>query len=758
MTTNSLNSNEFRVLAKSKPEVLLKCHIEDCMDILHHLKSHIPNLPLEKPELFWKLLRTSVIFHDMGKSHPEFQKMLTNKKNKWYNQRHELYSLYFINSLDLSPQEKKLVFFAVSGHHKDLSELFSFVDNNYSHRDDEWALDGDDELDFDKECEKMDIDEVWALANLHGFKKKNDNSINIHSTIKEAIRHNTSLSEDYLFKLLLVGAMKQCDHLASAGIKQINKIDKSDFSFLFKFPFYKHQNDAHNTFGNVILSAPTGAGKTETAFLWLKKQIETYGQGRVFYVLPYTASINAMYERLNLDIGSEIPKVGMIHGKLAQYIEEKMGSDDSVEGIIDKKKLIEDFKTLVTPIKVTTPFQLLKHIFGLKGFEKGVFEWSGAYFIFDEIHAYEAKVFAQIIVLLGFVTKYMGVKSLIMTATLPEFMKIEIEKAVGSFTSICADTELYKSFTRHRVELRGGLLTDSLDVIQKEIDDRKKVLVVCNTVEQSQFVFRQLQSDNKVLIHGSFNAEDRFLKEKELMSEDTQLLVGTQAIEVSLDIDFDVIYTEPAPLDALIQRFGRVNRKRKKGIAPCIVFSERNEKDKYIYKNDLVIQRTLDVFRKVISKNQGVIFENEIQQMIDIVYPEWDEDDKKDFELTKTLLLYSVQNELLPLKSSEQREEDFYSQFDGKKVLPISLVQRYRDFIFAKQFIKAEGLLVSIRETRFAGMIKNGDIERDDFFYEKNNSDKIVGKTAYIIKRKYSSDLGLQVNMVDNSNFDNTSL
>ena len=85
---------------------------------------------------------------------------------------------------------------------------------------------------------------------------------------------------------------------------------------------------------------------------------------------------------------------------MAEYIENKFSDDDYIE----KKNLIETYKTLVTPVKVTTPFQLLKHIFGLKGFEKGIFEWCGGYFIFDEIHAYNPAVFAQIKVLLEFAT------------------------------------------------------------------------------------------------------------------------------------------------------------------------------------------------------------------------------------------------------------------------------------------------------------------------------------------------------------------
>ena len=47
------------------------------------------------------------------------------------------------------------------------------------------------------------------------------------------------------------------------------------------------------------------------------------------------------------------------------------------------------------------------------------------------------------------------------------------------------------------------------------------------------------------------------------------MLVGTQTIEVSLDIDYDICFTEPAPIDALIQRFGRVNRRKNDGQDPA---------------------------------------------------------------------------------------------------------------------------------------------------------------------------------------------
>ena len=90
--------------------------------------------------------------------------------------------------------------------------------------------------------------------------------------------------------------------------------------------------------------------------------------------------------------------------------------------------------------------------------------------------------------------------------------------------------------------------------------------------------------------------------EKEL--DDADLLVGTQAVEVSLDIDFDCLFSEPAPIDALIQRFGRINRKGRKGICDVCICKEGGENDPFIYSRDKV-ERTLNAFMSGITDTIG---------------------------------------------------------------------------------------------------------------------------------------------------------
>lgn len=746
-----------QVLAKSKPEVSLERHIDDCLHIYTQLIVCFPNLPLADPGTFWQILRDSLVFHDTGKAHVEFQRILYgktgNSPGKWYGQRHELFSLYFIGQADLPDHRKNLLYYAVIGHHKSISDIYELTLHYYGSLPGA-GCDPDGNLSFEIECGKLWKNRTWKMLDKYGFRKSHEETIDIVAVVKSIYRSPCRLSDEcFLQFLLLTGFVKQCDHLASAGIRSLYKLSEASFSFLFRYPLYKHQETACSVPGSALLSSPTGSGKTETALLWLKHQFETNGEGRVFYVLPYTASINAMYERLDKEFragqsGEACHYVGMLHGKLMQYIENKMESGNASfsEG---KEQLIRDFKTLVTPMKIVTPFQLLKHLFGLKGFEKGMAEWAGGYFIFDEIHAYDSKTFAQIVVLLEFICRYMNARVFIMTATLPAFMLNILSRAIGKHHRITADEKLYEAFDRHRIRLEEGLIQDALETIQSDIDRGKKVLVVCNTVEQAQNVYRALDAPgSKLLIHGSFNAEDRSRKEIRLQNEDIRLLVGTQAIEVSLNIDYDTIYTEPAPLDALIQRFGRVNRKREKGICLCHVFDTQHERDKFIY-DEISVAATLDVLRHIEKTDDGRIHESELQKYIDLVYPHWTDKQQEAYELTYELLSKSIHNRLQPLCYDDKAEESFYKQFDGVKVLPVGSVKQYQEYLDTYRFVKAEGLLVSIRESRFYALQKDSEIYKDTYYYEDKQSGKLDRKSVLVIKRAYDEELGLQINKVD---------
>jgi CRISPR-associated endonuclease/helicase Cas3 len=733
------------LLAKSNPSQTLKEHIDDTLKIEGILKNSFPKIgEISSTDNFWEILRTIIVFHDLGKAHNEFQKLLLGQKHEWKHQRHELFSLPFVQSL--SDQEKELIYFIIAGHHKDFETLIRNLESYGSEDYFELDLKGTEEIcTFEKEFENhVSVDKVLNLLKIYKYNLEVPIIHNPKKKLQQFIKKKFVNKNEQLNLLLLSGAFKQCDHLASSGVETIFNLNYNDFQYLYESDneFYEHQKKASSLVGNVILTAPTGSGKTETSLFWLQNQIKVQGNGRVFYILPFIASINAMFERFEKKIPD---KVGLIHGKISAFIEAKFEDDDLVDNK-RKQEIKEQYKTLITPLKIVTPFQLLKNIFALKGFEKGLFEWAGAYFIFDEIHAYNPKVFAQIISLLKFATRYLGVKVFIMTATLPSFLRKELGSAIKNYTSISANKKLYKQFDRHRIIVKKGLLSNNLKLIQESLDTYKKVLVVCNTVKQAQTVFKALDCQKKVLLHSAFNANDRSKNEKLIFNDDVNLLVGTQAIEVSLDIDYDIIFTEPAPFDALIQRFGRVNRKNNKGISECIVFEERNKSDKFIYQNMKIIERTI----QILKEKSGIIKEEELQQMIDFVYPTWDKEDKEEFDKITSLLDIFICNEMKPFIYNKKQEEDFYEQFDGIRVLPSIFLEDYCYLLENNEFIKAENLKVQISSNRFNALIHNEEIDIKTEAFECIKTHKLLEQKVFVINKKYDNEIGLQLDIEEN--------
>lgn len=745
------------LLAKSSPQISLKQHTEDVLEVWKHLQISFPlTSNIAKKENFWQMLRLAIITHDLGKGHKEFQKVLKGEPNKWNKQRHELFSLPFTAQLPLNDLDKTFIMRVVVGHHRSFNWLREHISFNYESDPTEFEVEYNN-VDISGAVEIVNQLEPKLLPNTIPFTNPREIIIDFR---KEAIidaRHSKKENPHFFTQLLLMGAFHQCDHLASSYINQFPNLENESFMFLEKMKhdlkskgldLYTHQNQGSQSTGSVILTAPTGSGKTETAMLWLNQQLKKTGQGRVFYVLPFTASINAMFRRLSDEkkgLGKEY--VGMLHGKLNAYLYENFFSEASnLEALKTKiKDIKEQFKSLQRPLKISTPFQLLKHLFGLKGFEKGIFEWTGGYFVFDEIHAYNPAVSAQIIVLLEFLSQKMEAKIFIMTATLPTFLKEKIMSVVGkNLSEIKADVHLYNDFKRHKLILASGLLSTNFKLIRNELDEGKKVLIVCNTVDSSRFAFKYFHEKYvSLLLHGRFAAKDRNRIEKELSVNPPQLLVGTQAIEVSLDIDYDIIFTEPAPLDALIQRFGRVNRKRTKKPCPCVVFKERNKTDKYIYSDDL-IERTLEVLSKIKSKNKGVIQEIELQGYIDEVYPDFSKEAQEEFNQVYSNLNNHIR-QLYPFNHSKEGEEAYYKQFDGVKVIPAFYEKEYKNLLRQFDFIGAEQLKVSLRSRRFNQFFKTDALEELEIYLTNplKKGKPPINIKYFKLNKKYEMNTGL---------------
>lgn len=708
------------MLAKSDG-LSLEEHIQDLLGVSEAFKIAFPALKeLFGNDEFWDYLKTSILFHDIGKTTKGFQSLMI--ENKKYRFRHEVLSAVVAKNYT----DNEFIINAVLSHHKNfvnLKELFKEYENNEKYNQDRWISKEFKELDFEW------IDQFFLKYNIV-INKLELNDLNKIVKKWTSRRGKKKIYELEKFQnIFLSASLSICDHNASAGIKKIPIILKDNFSFLYNKLYlpYHHQKISWQTIGNALLIAPTGQGKTESALGWLDTQLKIR-QGRAFYVLPFTASINAMTKRISSKekgFGDD-ELVGLLHGKAKFFIDEYYEKKDGQS----LKDLIDTNKKIVKPFKVVTPFQILKWAFGVKGFEKGFTELAGSYLIFDEIHIYDKELFRRILFFIEWLIDKLDVKVFIMTATMPSFMQEHIKTTLKIEKEIRPDKGLIDSIKRHKIKLLNSTIEEQKNFIQSKINQGKTVLVVCNTVSKAQEMYKDIDCSDKTLLHSGFNGRDRTKKEKSVQSKNKpKLLIGTQAIEVSLDIDYDLIVTEPAPLDALLQRFGRVYREKDRFLkqsdeANCFITTVVEDVYKLIYKESSIVN-TLEELEKI---QNVVINENIIQSLLDKIY--------EPFELNEDNLREQFRgylDNLYPFNIYEDSEEDFFSQFDGIEVLPIGLRDEFIKYIETEEYLEAEKLFVSISKKRYmANKDKITFFEYDGY------------KRAFpIISLQYRSDIGL---------------
>jgi CRISPR-associated endonuclease/helicase Cas3 len=156
-----------------------------------------------------------------------------------------------------------------------------------------------------------------------------------------------------------------------------------------------------------------------------------------------------------------------------------------------------------------------------------------------------------------------------MSATFPDALKNELSfLAVKELVPKGILESEFKKRNRTHIKFSNSYVSQNLDDIINSYLEGKKILIVMNTVRRAQDVFRRLRTlmeennyppNDLMLIHSRFTFRDRRNLEKRIFDY-PRIVVATQVIEVSLDIDYDILFTEACYLDSLVQRAGRINR------------------------------------------------------------------------------------------------------------------------------------------------------------------------------------------------------
>lgn len=556
------------------------------------------------PDLAFK----GAVLHDIGKVSPLFQKTLKHDyiQQPDFTFRHEIASLFFIS---LFPEkERPAIIDMIVAHHKSI----------YHDVREKGILDLDENMDcFARHSERFDEWCPVALGILSEF------GIETHPIDLNEAKGNYNFVVDYCCDKSLnrsewKGLLMAADHFASAlEEKAESAIDK-----LFIKPDLSFYNRQHHLYPlslvstddkrqHTLVTAPTGAGKTDFLLRRCK--------GRVFYTLPFQASINAMYDRIKNDLKDTDAQVYLLHA--ASNLKVK---DDKVEERIMQRHI-------GASVKVMTPHQMASIVFGIKGYEAMLLDLKGCDVILDEIHTYSSETQAIVLKIIE-ILKSINCRIHVGTATMPTVLYDKILQLLGGKNEVyevMLPDEILKTFNRHIIH-KVEQWKDCMEIIQKVVAEKQKVLIVCNQVKRAQqmydYICEAFPSVSRMLIHSHFKRGDRSLLETKLKEDfnrmtEACIVVSTQVVEVSLDISFDLMVTECAPIDALIQRFGRINRKRT---------DETIGKFKHIYviqppqKDNEALPYDLEVLKKSFDAlpNNDVIEELSVQQRIDTVYPD----------------------------------------------------------------------------------------------------------------------------------------
>lgn len=361
--------------------------------------------------------------------------------------------------------------------------------------------------------------------------------------------------------------------------------------------------------GIYIVEAPMGVGKTEAALAMAEIFAAKWGSGGVFFGMPTQATSNGIFPRLEdwagklADDGRTLHSIRLAHAAATlneDYSNLAAGraivNDEDDTGLMVHSWFAGRKQALLADFVIGTVDQILLAALRQKHIMLRHLGLIGKVVIVDEVHAYDAYMSRYLDRVLTWLGAY-HVPVIILSATLPSARRSAmIEAYLGHeapelpWKKSLAYPQL--TYTEHddvqQVKLRTEnasrtvrikKITDNdlADVVRCVTEQGGCVGVIVNTVRKAQTLagsLREYCADARVVeLHAQFLMPTRSDKEQQLLkligkrsTPDTRralIVVGTQVLEQSLDIDFDLLITELCPMDLLIQRIGRLQRHKR---------------------------------------------------------------------------------------------------------------------------------------------------------------------------------------------------
>jgi CRISPR-associated endonuclease/helicase Cas3 len=422
-----------------------------------------------------------------------------------------------------------------------------------------------------------------------------------------------------------------------------------------------------------VIEAPTGEGKTEAALALAHRLAAATGTDEMYYALPTTATSNQMFGRLQKHVRDRLglpAGVKLVHGQ-AFLVEDdlRLEPQSGTDGVT-KDAMREWFaprkRSLLAPFGTGTIDQAELAVLNVRHSALRLLGLAGKVVIVDEVHAYDTYMTTIIERLLAWISK-LGTPVILLSATLPLAKRNALFRAYGVEPPAAREGTAYPSLW---VGGTGGVHATSPPAYQPErrlelgflhiaVDDPKdkaRWLVdavarggcacwITNTVDRAQRLFRAvsemaLPCTDLALLHGRFPLDDRQRLEEHITTKygpDGQrpfqgIVIGTQVLEQSLDLDFDVMVSDLAPVDLLLQRAGRLHRHRHHDAGRLLTHDSprlwinaelddseqfRAGVDRFIY-TEYILHRTWEVIRH----KESIFLPADYRPLIEAVYDE----------------------------------------------------------------------------------------------------------------------------------------
>lgn len=641
--------------------------IREYSDYLKKRVYYLKEIGYIKGEHLFYLLLECCKHHDDGKANFSFQRRVSSKRWIPFDPEkeipHNVLSVYYLDKTQYEEMDYLKIASAILYHH--------------------------DYCDEDRV-----INEKWMLIDenlLEGYSSESLSGDEIEYLMNEGL-YGENL-------IVLKGLLRRCDYSASGEYKieypndfLLEKLERTmqrwkeknenaDWNELQKFAIENRETD-------IIAVASTGMGKTEAGLLWI-------GDQKGFFILPVRTAINAIYDRVREEILQEEKleeRVALLHSEALEYY------NDNVEEL-DITEYFDRGKHLSLPLSISTLDQLFNFVLRYKGYETKLATLSYSKIVIDEIQMYEPDLLAVLIRGLGQIHR-LGGKIAIVTATLAPFIK-QLLKEDAEIEFKEKDFILDK--TRHSVSVKDGAI-QAEDIVTQYLENKKsgksnKILIVCNTIKKAQALYEELKTqlgeiEELNLFHSRYIRQDRKKLEKEIRrfgktycDEKHKILdcqngiwISTSLVEVSLDIDFDYLFTELSELNGLFQRMGRCNRKGVKNLDKynCFVYcaGEEVKRGQKGFLDPIFYEQS----RKALQEVDGLLSE---EKKMDLINRYFTMEQVRDSSFMKKYR--EVYNQLMELRIGDFEEGEQLRSIFNQDIIPKLVFDENKEFILEQQ-------------------------------------------------------------------------